>query len=146
MGTDATNNFAEALACLIGILMALRLGAGSLGIGLDSMLLLHWLLDTSRYLDPLLRRILAHALIALGNIPLWRAWHVYRRHNKRSDFMANYYATMADYGPAQLASWATSLFLDLPPDFQELLRGSARLDHRVRWWTVGRPKMRKRTQ
>ena len=76
--------------------MALRLGARSLGIGLDSMLLVHWLLGTSRCLDPLLRRrILAHALIALGNIPLWRAWHVYRRHNKRSDFMAR-------YGPAGL--------------------------------------------
>ena len=126
MGTDATNNIAEALACLIGILMALRLGAGSLGIGLNSMLLVHWLLGTSRCLDPLLRRILAHALIALGNIPLWRAWHVYRHHNKRSDFIAN-------YAMDQLASWANSLSLDLPPDFQELLLGSARLDHRMRW-------------
>ena len=44
---------------------------------------------------------------------------------------------MANYAMDQLASWATSLFLDLPPDFQELLRGSARLDHRVRWWLVG---------
>ena len=91
MGTDATNNnIAEALACLIGILMALRLGAMSLGIGLDSMLLVHWLLGTSRYQDPILRRIVAQALLALGGIPLWRVWHVYRRHNKRSDFMANY--------------------------------------------------------
>ena len=131
MGTDATNNIAEALACLIGILMALRLGAMSLGIGLDSMLLVHWLLGTSRCQDPILRRIVAQSLLALGGIPLWRVWHVYRRHNKRSDFMAN-------YAMDQLASWATSLSLDLPPDFQVLIRGSARLDHRVRWWLEGR--------
>ena len=69
MGADATNNIAEALACLIGILMALRLGAMSLGIGLDSMLLVHWLLGTSRCQDPILRRIVAQALLALGGIP-----------------------------------------------------------------------------
>ena len=76
MGTDATNNIAEALACLIGILMALRLGAMSLGIGLDSMLLVHWLLGTSRCQDPILRRIVAQALLALGGIPLWRVWRI----------------------------------------------------------------------
>ena len=38
----------------------------------------------------------------------------------------------------QLASWATSLSLDFSPDFQVLIRGSARLDHRVRWWLEGR--------
>ena len=88
--------------------MALRLGAVSLGIGLDSMLLVHWLLGTSRCQDPILRRIVAQALLALGGIPLWRVWHVYRRHNKRSDFMAN-------YAMDQLASWATSSPLTSPP-------------------------------
>ena len=74
------------------------------------MLLVHWLLGTSRCLDPVLRRILAHALIALGGIHLWRVWHVYCRHNKSSNFMANY----AMHQPLTFPPTSSSYFVGVP--------------------------------
>ena len=87
------------MALLLGILAASRHGITKLGIGLDSDLLVKHLTGQAHVYDCTLKPLVSSILEALDGME-WQAWHVYRRYNKRADFLAN-------HALSQQATWCS---------------------------------------
>jgi ribonuclease HI len=85
----ATNNVAEYRALLLGIELALELGADELELVGDSELIVKQVLGEYRVKDPGLRPLHAEVKAALDPLAAWSIRHVRREQNADADRLVN---------------------------------------------------------
>ena len=129
LGNNSSNNVAEYMALLLGLLAAEKNNVKKIGIGLDSAILVAHLNGKAACRKRKLGLILQHCLLILSKME-WEAWHVLRHLNKRADHLAN-------HAMDNEATWALSGSLVFPSIWDDVLGSAPCRSSAVHWWEVG---------